>query len=62
VADRLRGAVRETDTVVRLGGDRFAILHQVTVGISIGIVAPGELVRSEGEIAQAWEMRAQSAA
>ena len=27
VADRLRGAVRDTDTVARLGGDEFAILH-----------------------------------
>jgi diguanylate cyclase (GGDEF)-like protein len=27
VAERLAGAVRETDTVARLGGDEFAILH-----------------------------------
>ena len=31
VADRLRGLVRETDTIARMGGDEFAI---VQVGIS----------------------------
>jgi diguanylate cyclase (GGDEF)-like protein len=36
VAERLRGATRETDTVARLGGDEFAVL-------ATGISAPSDL-------------------
>ncbi|WP_157622475.1 EAL domain-containing protein [Nostocoides sp. Soil756] len=61
VADRLRGAVRPSDTVARLGGDEFAVLMEdvdqdwaVTVAERV-LVALAEPVEIDGTL---WTVRA----
>ena len=49
VADRLRGCVRETDTIARLGGDEFAI-------IQTGIEHPSNATALAGRIREAITM------
>ena len=50
MADRLRDAVRDSDTVARLGGDEFAILQLEVSDVAETTVVARRIVQSISEI------------